>query len=317
MIGRYPKILHLGDPKLEGIWDGDVVVQEKIDGSQISWAWIDGTLHVRSKGKTQWPAPDTDKMFMPGIEYLLNAPHGPGSVAGLTFRGELVNGLGHNTVKYERAPRNGLVLYDVELPNGDFSIPEVINEYADFLEIEAVRHLRAADYYSEPAVATYVRWSGLVLQRALENTESQLGGEFGVEGLVVKNYTRFHGPGPFEGMPLFGKFVREEFKEKHSKAWRQKNPTQGDLVQDILDAVNTPARFDKAVQYLRDHGQLEGTPRDIGPLMKYVATDILEEEGDWIREQLWNRLGPKIRRGLGRGLPQWYKEQLAFGGDDD
>lgn len=54
----------------------------------------------------------------------------------------------------------------------------------------------------------------------------------------------------------------------------------------------------------------EGSPRDIGALMKEIPADIEKECRDEILEALWEWAWPKIRRGVIRGVPEWYKELL-------
>lgn len=86
--------------------------------------------------------------------------------------------------------------------------------------------------------------------------------------------------------------------------------SQFSVVEDIIRAYATKPRWEKAVQHLRDAGKLDGSPKDIGALMAEVPDDVAKESADEIREALWKWAWPKIRRGLGRGLPEWYKERL-------
>ena len=68
--------------------------------------------------------------------------------------------------------------------------------------------------------------------------------------------------------------------------------------------------WQKAVQHLQEAGELEGSPRDIGKLILEVPTDVEKEEVEEIKAILWAWAWPKVRRGLTRGLPEWYKEEL-------
>jgi hypothetical protein len=76
---------------------------------------------------------------------------------------------------------------------------------------------------------------------------------------------------------------------------------------------STPAngRWEKAVERLRDAGKLEGSPRDIGALIKEVPADVLEECEHEIRDILFRHFWPQISRGITAGLAEWYKEQLT------
>jgi hypothetical protein len=42
-----------------------------------------------------------------------------------------------------------------------------------------------------------------------------------------------------------------------------------------------------------------------------VIEDVLAEEGERIKEALFRHFWQGIARGLPRGLPEWYKRQLA------
>ena len=42
-----------------------------------------------------------------------------------------------------------------------------------------------------------------------------------------------------------------------------RNPNRGDMIALLIQELTTPARWQKAVQHLREDGKLEGSPRDI------------------------------------------------------
>ena len=67
VINSYPKIYNIGHKYILDLFNEEVSVQEKIDGSQISFGVIDGELCARSKGKDLvLDAPE--KMFNKAIE---------------------------------------------------------------------------------------------------------------------------------------------------------------------------------------------------------------------------------------------------------
>lgn len=109
----------------------------------------------------------------------------------------------------------------------------------------------------------------------------------------MKNYARFGR----DKKALLGKFVSEAFKEVHAKEWKTSNPSNGDIILQITGTLKTAARWNKAVQHLREAGKLEDSPRDIGLLMKEVPTDIEKEEVDYIKDKLYEYAWPHIRRG--------------------
>jgi len=142
------------------------------------------------------------------------------------------------------------------------------------------------------------------LKRILETSPSILGGEFGIEGVVVKNYeqrTKFGDP-----TICCGKYVRETFKERHQKEWK----TGGDTIREFSESFRTEARWQKAVNHLREKGELENDPRDIGKLMKEINIDVEEEEAEEIKNFLYKHFIKQIKRKATAGAPEWYKEQL-------
>ena len=78
-----------------------------------------------------------------------------------------------------------------------------------------------------------------------------------------------------------------------------------------MESYCTQARWQKAVQRLEEQGQLEHSPRDIGALMRAVGTDLLEEEEETIKAELFKLFWKDIVRTAQRGLPEWYKAQLT------
>ena len=109
---------------------------------------------------------------------------------------------------------------------------------------------------------------------------------------------------------LMGKFVSEAFKEVHGAEWKVANPSKTDIVDKLIDTLRTPARWNKAVQHLRERGEITDSPRDIGFLIKEVQADVEKECMDLIAQKLAEWALPQIRRGVVRGLPEHYKEDL-------
>ncbi len=66
-------------------------------------------------------------------------------------------------------------------------------------------------------------------------------------------------------------------------------------------------------QRMKEAGTFTGTPQDIGTLIKMVQADLLEEEKENILRDLWKWAGPHVTRRSTRGLPEWYKSQMASG----
>jgi hypothetical protein len=124
---------------------------------------------------------------------------------------------------------------------------------------------------------------------------------------VIKNYAKFGE----DGKVLMGKYVSEKFKEVHGADWKARNPGQQDILTRVCGELRTEARWEKAVQRLRDAGTLESSPRDIGALIRTVQNDVVAEEEERIKATLWNWARPHIARTCAGGLAEWYKKRLA------
>ena len=315
-IPSYGKVFALGHRDLDGLLDNIVEVQEKVDGSQMSWAWdASGQLFVKSRSRLQYGPgmniEDTDGLFRLPVSHLLQQD----PITDLIFRGEAIASPRHNVIEYGRVPEGYLVLFDVELPgNGGFwhlhdesTTPDDGGFDCSRLNVERVKTFYGPTWDEEDGLFYWTpgTFTMETVERLLEE-ESMLGGSK-VEGIVVKNYTRTNSR---SGRPfLAGKYVSEAFKEVHRA--KKYQPGGKDIVEGLVEQLNTEARWAKAVEHLAEQGVLEGSPRDIGALMREVKRDTIEETKALIADALLVWAMPKIGRGLGRGLPEWYKARLA------
>lgn len=292
-ISSYSDIFTMGHKALAELFSGDVVVEEKIDGSQISFGRVGGELLMRSKGK-QLVVLAPEKMFAKAVDAVAQVFHL--MPEGVTFRGEYLQSPKHNTLAYERVPKNHIVIFDVDKGNQDYASPSEKFTWAEQLGFEVVPLLRVGRIESVDQI------------KSLVPATSLLGGAQ-PEGIVIKNYARF---GPDKKI-LMGKYVRPEFQEAHATEWKKTNPVQSDIIDSLIAAHKTEARWEKAVQHLRDAGKLEQSPKDIAALLGEVEADIEKECEEQIKAALWKWAWPKIARGTKAGLPEWYKNRLLEG----
>jgi hypothetical protein len=294
MISAYPKVYNLGHPALTDLLVGEVVVQEKVDGSQFTAGLVDGELVCRSKG-TQLNLESPGGLFKPAVDTFRRL-WSEGLLNGLVYRGEALAKPKHNTLAYDRAPTGGVILFDIDRgPEQRLNLTEFYEE-THRLGLEHVPFVYRGPG-EELDLATLDSWLEL---------ESCLGGAR-VEGVVIKNYHRWGR----DGKMLMGKHVSEAFKEKHRTEWRASNPTRTDILTDLIATYAHPRRWEKAVERLRDAGELEHSPRDIGKLITAVPTDVREECEHEIKDILFSYFWPAIKRGTSRGLAEWYKARLA------
>jgi len=290
-IGSYPTVFAIGHKAIDGIFNDPVLVEEKIDGSQFSFGVIDGELQCRSKGK-QLILDAPEKMFVRAVETVRELT--PLLTPEWVYRCEYLEKPKHNTLAYDRVPAKHLILFDIMTGPETYASASWKASEAERLGLECVPVL---------FVGMVTHFDGF---NELLDTVSVLGGSK-VEGVVVKNYSMF----TIEKKIAIGKYVSEKFKEVHAGEWRKSNPTKTDVIDALIAAYRTPARWAKAAQHMRESGTLDGSPRDIGGLMREVPEDVLKECEAEIKDRLFAYAWPKIRRGIVAGLPEWYKQELA------
>ncbi len=288
-LSNYSKIHQMYHREVHRMKGHQVVVQEKINGSQISFGCKDGELFVRSKNKmVNLDAPDN--MFGPAVAVLKtkNLPDG------YVFRGEYLKTPKHNVLAYERIPKDHIIIYDIELGDGS-------NNY---LKPDEVNHITSREGFE--VVPTFSTSESLfehmdqdLIDSLMKNT-SILGGQL-IEGIVIKCYDLFDS----RDKTLMCKYVRPEFKEMHTgmKSHRK------DIIMEIGSRLAVSARFEKAVQHLRDEGLLVDEPKDIGILIRELNRDF-EEHVDEIKSLLYANFRKEILRVANRGFAEWYKEKL-------
>lgn len=307
MVSSYSSIFNLGHKAIQELMGKEVNVEEKVDGSQISWTVDPDSLllHVRSKNAEIHL--DNPGMFNHAVANLNIAYQRNLFIPGYTYRGEYLSKPKHNALKYERTPINNVIIYDIETTPSNFML------YEDkFVECERI------GFECVPLL-----WRGIldkdaitVFQKLIETTDSKLHGA--IEGVVIKptNYDLFG----IDKKLLIAKLVSDSFKEVHREAWKGANTGTKDIIELLGVKYRTDARWRKCIQHLRDAGQLEFTPRDIGKVIKEIETDITRETSEEIKADLWNWANKQLMRKVSSGAAEFYKSWLleeSMKGDAD
>lgn len=314
-IPCYTKILTLGSRFTENALIGEVIIQEKVDGSQFKFGINeDKELIFASKGVNLHPIEaekgiqNVPSIFNPAVKYLLSIKEKLLTLEKDTyFYAETLRKPKHNVLKYERVPRNNIVLFDVVI-GSSFANRKKLQEIADYLEIDLIPELWRGDLIEYLKNKNDKGYSISVdfLKRLIETTYSFLGSEL-IEGVVIKNYKQTILLGG-QIFPLFTKYVRESFKERHDTEWKIKNPK--DSLQDFIKGFKNENRWKKAILHLKEKELLSDSPKDIGLLINEIKEDILLEETENIKQYLFNKFKEDILRNSIMGFPEWYKEQL-------
>lgn len=290
-VSSYGKIYTMGHAAIKNLFQGPVIVQEKLDGSQFSFGVFDGELKCRSRGRAIQIG-EPDNMFQAAVDVIKELA--PILKPNYTYRGEYLSKPKHNVLAYDRIPTKHIMLFDIDAGLQNYLSYEEVEAEAKRIGLEVV-----------PLIAFGEGTITLEDVQVMLDRVSALGGQK-IEGIVIKNYGQF---GP-DGKVLMGKHVSEAFKEVHQKDWKERNPVGKDTIGALISAYKSHARWEKAIQHLRERGELTDSPKDIGPLMKEVADDVKEECIDEIKERLFKWAWPQIQRAISGGLPDWYKSKL-------
>jgi hypothetical protein len=286
---------------------GKIDIEEKLDGSQFRILISEKGVQCGSKSVDFDEDHPVEKTFKIGVEKATEAFTG---LALSLKNGDRIHIFGeyfaspkHNTLAYERIPRNHIMIYDIATERKDGVI-----EWATYEDKKAVANLYGFEVIP-------LLWSGngadLTNEMMLEllKKESVLGKEV-VEGIVIKNIEKTFDPikfPHFAGNRLAGKFVRSEFKERNNAEWKVK---KGGM-EVLLESIHPEARWKKSVQHLRDQGKLEGNMKDMRPLIDENTKDFEEEEKENIKELLWEMHKKQIIGKVNGGMADWYKRALA------
>lgn len=293
---NYSSIFSVGHKAVADLLKVPVYVEEKVDGSQFSFGiGEDGTLRVRSKS-VEMVADAPEKMFSLGVATVKRLA--PLLHPGWTYRSEYLRTPKHNALIYNRVPKDHIIIFDVEVGEGEFLSYDEKRLEAERLGLEVVP-LLGIGIFSHP--------TALEDMRKFLAIESILGGQ-NIEGFVIKpiGYCLFGA----DKKVLMGKFVSEAFKEVHSRAWKADNPTAGDIIARLGSDYSSRARWQKAIQHLTEQGLITDSPQDIGALMREIPLDVRRECEDEIKEKLFAFAWPHMARLTTRGFPEFYKELL-------
>ena len=272
-----------------------VKVTEKLDGSQFVFGKINNVVRARSKNR-ELNLECPDKLFAVAVERLKEiAPELPNNVV---FYCEYLRQPKHNVLKYDTVPKNNLALFATYNHDGDFyeTHPDFLLERANGISIDVAQTVGSGQYSEQ------------YIQELIADTPSQLGGK--MEGVVIKQDLPWFLPAAQKWFSFRAiKVVSTQFKETMRTQIKKANPKNN--YEEFSKSLCTPARWQKAVQHLRENGTLLEDVRDIGPLCKEVQRDVAEECKEEIMQFLWHNFGRDIIKKTSKGLAEWYKEQLA------
>jgi hypothetical protein len=294
-------IFAVGHRAVKDLFNVPVQVQEKVDGSFFAFGLFPEMigfeptgnleLKVRSKGAVMI-ADAPEALFKKAVAAVQEREHL--LKPGWQYRGEVVAKPKHNALAYDRTPKDFVILFDVCTDEETYLPYNELKAEAERIGFEVVPQLYAGKINTADEFRQFL------------DTTSILGGQL-IEGVVIKPLEPVYGQ---DKKMLFAKFVSEGFKEVHRKAWGESNPGPKDIISMIGLMYANPARYQKALIHLREAGSIEGSPKDIGNLIREIPDDVLKEHEPDIKDALFKYAWPHIRRIITRGVPEWYKDLL-------
>lgn len=314
MVPKYTKVMNLGNSGTERALVGEVIIQEKIDGSQFRFGLNEDGEFVMGSKAVNWEYEQWDKMFKPGCEYLLSIEDTIKETfkPDTYFYAEYMLSEKHNVLKYGRVPKNHFVLFDCLMAGEWVRDRKQLQFFAHKLGVDVVPELyrgvvEMQRVGSGPKFDHTRSWTGIDFMKNMIGQTMSILGEVQIEGIVIKNYNEWLTLGG-QVYPVFTKYVREAYREQHMKDWKVKAPKAS--LQDYFQGFNNENRWLKSIQHLKEKGELTNTVKDIGALLKEIQSDIKAEETDNIKQVLFNHFIKDLMRTSIRGFPEWYKDYL-------
>lgn len=256
---KYPKLRYPGEPETEGLFAaGKIIIQEKMDGSNFRFSWNIEDGFTFGSRNTYGDSLQTDQ-FEDTITYLKdNADTGMLSAFDKTF-GELVyfgEAMNPHTISYDWANTPYFIGFDIWNVEEQMFLPtDTVERLYDELGLplapilDEVPASEWKDYDFEPPESAF--YDGLA------------------EGAVFKN----HDTG------VYGKFVRDDFKENNKKAFGKPKKHQESGAEKLAYQYVANPRIEKAAHRLVDEGEWDGLTMDMMvDLPEEVIRDMATEE---------------------------------------
>lgn len=304
-IPSYGKVMTLGSVYTDNALNGEIIIQEKVDGSQFKFG-LNAKKEVVIDSKNQAIHVESPGMFEDGVAQVLkNKKLIKKFEPNTWFYAEYLRKPKHNIVVYKNIPKNNIVLFDA-VSEARWATREELEVFADALDIDIIPELWRGTIF--PGGYTDENMEFL---REFWKTTSYLEGA-DVEGIVIKNYgqTVLIGGNVY---PLFTKLVNPQFQEKMKVSARAPKVS----IDLFIRSFANENRWRKAMEFVRDEGKLLGEPKDIGAIIQRVLKDVIEEEKENIKEWFYNHYIKNIKGAVTSGLPSWYKALLIKKRIDD
>lgn len=256
-------------------------IQEKLDGSQLSWSTRSGKIKFYNGTKQIISGKQFDKAIAVLTER--QADFNPN----YTYHAECIQQLKHNVVVYKRLPTNYVVVYDIQTENKHYLWPTSMAAECQRAGLEHARLLCDGAKTNPQDTSPDTNISHFMTAIEEGKIVSMLGGT--PEGIVLK-HPCFEKDHRFTAMKF--KIVSEKFRERHAK----KQPKVGtyspvQFLEWLGSQFATVARLNKAIQHLKERGTDQPSQQMI---VDELDRDLLKEFNPVLRSYIATEFTPHI-----------------------
>ncbi|AGO85557.1 hypothetical protein psal_cds_1235 [Pandoravirus salinus] len=314
----HPSIAHLSTKKASPQWaqaDPDGIrnyrwfVEEKIDGSQLSFQRQGDAVEFRNRSKVVSVDVALDRPCYANAARAITRLAAQLDPA-YTYHGEAVCKRRHNVVAYLGTPLKFWICYGIYDGERYLDRSEVEAECAR-LDLQCVQVLYVND---DPSVLDPTpKVLEIVAQIEAGEIASCLGGNT-IEGVVVKHNAAWHARSKAHKCIQF-KHVTATFKERHGEGLPPLASYDAESLMAYLALLGAkfavPAVYQKAAQHIRENPGGKGAI-SLPALQREVERDIEKEHGQDIAEALVKALLPVIAQHATSGMADWLAAQEDF-----
>ena len=263
-LGKYQHIERLGNEEVEGLLDGDVIVENKIDGANLTVAYYKqhGGIVIASRNYVVYKEGMEEKGFQGAIEYVLNHDGIQTAIyMGWILRGEWIAKM-HN-ILYSKEVFGHYYVFDVQDISSNYIHPDV---WQPKLKELGVQYVPILAKLTRPTVDQLVE---------LTKGPDEFGGQQ-KEGIVIKNYSYYNK----YGRMTWAKLISDDFREKNKLAFgaTANDPPELRFVANII----TTGFIMKTIHAIEDQKNIEKLP------IKFMPEVLGRVWADAFREELWD-----------------------------
>ena len=274
-VTKYQHVERIGNDEVQGLLQGTVWIQEKIDGANLSLSWDQGENDFILCSRNNLVYHDglcSNNTFQPAVDYIKSNPQFAALFSAhpnVILRCEFMT---KHKIPFKDEWNKKIVIFDVE----QVSVLDTPPRYA-YIPYRVYRDTMMERYDELPWLKALEVDNPTIEQlQELSKAESEYM-EYR-EGIVIKNYTFTNKYGRMK----WGKVISPVFDQKKALKARAKLEI-GELEAAFVDKFVTKGYVEKEIHKIRDE-KGEVSVRDMGRIIGCVPYEIFQDE-------MWRFLG--------------------------